>query len=75
VPEYGGCTFDEVVTQIAQQMALGDAVMAVQIAKYTPTATALVTWNARHFRGKVVIPVLTPDEWLQQQPPPAGPTP
>ena len=75
VPEYAGCTFDEVVTQIAQQMSLGDAVMAVQIAKYAPTATALVTWNARHFRGKVVVPVLTPDEWLQQHTPPPGPTP
>lgn len=79
VPEYSGCTFDEVVTQIAQQMSLGDAVMAVQIAKHAPTA--LVTWNAKHFRGKLIVPVLTPDEWLQQQNPPAaqnppaGPTP
>jgi hypothetical protein len=75
VPEYAACTFDEVVTQIAQQMALGDAVMAVQIVKYAPTATALVTWNAKHFRGKLVVPVLTPDEWLQQQNPPTAPTP
>jgi hypothetical protein len=80
-PEYAGCTFDEVVAQIGTQMSLGDAVMAVQIAKFAPTATALVTWNAKHFHGKLVVPVLTPDEWLQQQPPPAahnpptGPTP
>lgn len=74
VPEYAACTYCEVVAQIAQQMSLGDAVMAVQIAKYAP-ATALVTWNAKHFRGKVVAPVLTPDEWLQQQTPPTGPTP
>lgn len=75
VPEYAGCTFDEVVGQIARQMSLGDAVMAVQVAKYAPAATALVTWNAKHFRGKLAVPVLTPDEWLQQQTPPAGPTP
>jgi hypothetical protein len=75
VPEYAGCTFDEVVTQMTHQMALGDAVMAVQIAKFAPTATALVTWDARHFLGKVVVPVLTPDEWLQQQTPPAGSNP
>lgn len=75
VPEYAACTFDEIVTQMAHQMALGDAVMAVQIAKFAPTATALVTWDARHFRGKIVIPVLTPDEWLQQQAPPPGATP
>jgi hypothetical protein len=80
VPEYAGCTVDEVVAQMAQQMSLGDAVMAVQIAKFAPTAAALVTWNAKHFRGKVVVPVLTPEEWLLQQtapppPPPTGPTP
>ena len=75
VPEYTGCTVDEVVTQIAHRMSLGDAVMAVQIARFAPAATALVTWDASHFRGKVVVPVLTPAEWLQQQPPPAGPTP
>jgi hypothetical protein len=75
VPEYAGCTYDEVVTQIAQQMSLGDAVMAVQIAKFAPAATALVTWNAKHFRGKLSVPVLTPDEWLQQQSPPAAPNP
>ncbi len=80
-PEYAGCSFDEVVAQIAQQMSLGDAVMAVQVAKFAPTATALVTWNAKHFRGKLAAPVLTPDEWLQQQSPPTvqspppGPTP
>jgi hypothetical protein len=49
--------------------------MAVQIAKFVPTAAALVTWNARHFRGKLNVPVMTPDEWLQQQSPPAAPNP
>ena len=75
VPEYAGCTFDEVVAQLARQMSLGDAVMAVQIARFAPTATALVTWNAKHFRGKLSVPVLTPEDWLQQQTPPTGPTP
>lgn len=75
VPDYAGCTYDEVVAQTAQKMSLGDAVMAVQIAKFASTATALISWNAKHFRGKLVVPVLTPDEWLQQQPPPAGSNP
>jgi hypothetical protein len=73
VPEYAGCTFDEVVTQIGTQMSLGDAVMAVQIAKFAPTASALVTWNAKHFRGKLVVQVMTLEEWLLQQTPPAAP--
>lgn len=28
--------------------------------------TALVTWNARHFRGRTTLPVLTPVEFLMQ---------
>ena len=43
-------------------------------ANFAPPATALLTWNAKHFRGRLGLPVLTPDEWLNQQPP-AGPTP
>jgi hypothetical protein len=75
VPEYAGCAYDEVVAQIARQMSLGGAVMAVQVAKFAPAAAALVTWNAKHFRGKLSVPVMTPDEWLQQQSPPATPNP
>jgi hypothetical protein len=74
VPEYAGCTFDEILAQIARQMSLGDAVMAIQIAKFAPTASALVTWNAKHFRGKLVVPAFTPEEWLLQRTPPAAPT-
>jgi hypothetical protein len=64
-PEYAGCTVAELITQMSQQMALGDAVQAVQIARHARSATCLLTWNARHFVGK--IPVLTPEEWLNRQ--------
>ena len=67
VPVYAGCNVDEIIAQMTRQMSLGDAVMAVQLAKYAPAALSLVTWNAKHFHGKVLIPVLTPDEWLLQQ--------
>lgn len=73
-PEYARCTFDEVLSQMCLKMSLGDAVQAVQIAKFVPHASALLTWNAKHFQGKMTVPVLTPDEWLQQQLP-AAPTP
>jgi hypothetical protein len=29
----------------------------------------LVTWNARHFAGKLPIPVFTPQEWMRRQTP------
>jgi hypothetical protein len=75
IPNYAAVTVTEVVAQMATQMSLGDAVQAVQIRMFAPHANALLTWNAKHFRGKVAIPVLTPEEWLQQQPPPTAPTP
>jgi hypothetical protein len=72
---YAAITVAEVIAQMATQMSLGDAVQAVQIRMFAPHVDALLTWNAKHFRGKVAIPVLTPEEWLQQQPPPTAPTP
>jgi hypothetical protein len=66
-PNYAGCTVLEVIGQMTQQMSLGDAVQAVQISRYASQADCLLTWNARHFQGKVVIPVLTPQEWLNQR--------
>lgn len=71
LPHYAGCTFDEVVAQMVMKMSLGDSIMALQIARFAPAATELVTWNAKHFVGKVVIPVLTPVEWLARQAPPS----
>jgi hypothetical protein len=73
--DYAQCTFDDLIQQMTQKMALGDAVQAVQIRMFAPHADALLTWNAKHFQGKIVVPVLTPEEWLQQQPPPTVPTP
>jgi hypothetical protein len=74
VPEYAGCTASEIVTQMQQKMGLGDAVLAEQIRKFAPPGSTLLTWNVVHFRGKVSFPVLSPQEWLDQQAP-AGPTP
>jgi hypothetical protein len=68
-PDYAGCTVFEVLTQMERQMALGDAVLVVQVARYAPFSQVLLTWNARHFVGKLVIPVLTPQDWLAQQGP------
>jgi hypothetical protein len=75
--DYARCTFDDLLGQMSQKMSLGDAVQAVQIRMFAPHADALLTWNAKHFRGKIAVPVLTPEEWLQQQPqsPPTAPTP
>jgi arginine utilization protein RocB len=82
-PDYAGCSYTDLIGQMSLKMSLGDAVHAVQIARFAPSATLLITWNAKHFRGKLAVPALTPEEWLQQQPPaapaslppPTGPIP
>jgi hypothetical protein len=66
-PDYAGCTIAELIAQMDRQMSLADAVQAVQIARFASHADCLLTWNARHFQGKLTIPVLTPQEWLHQQ--------
>ncbi len=72
-PDYAGCTVPELIAQMGVKMSLGDAVQAVQIARFARNAQCLLTWNAKHFMGKIAIPVLTPQEWLNQQQP--GTTP
>jgi hypothetical protein len=62
--DYAGCSSDELIAQMSAKMALGDAVQAVQIARYASHADRLLTWNAKHFQGKIVIPVETPEDWL-----------
>jgi len=51
---------------MSRQMSPADAVQAAQIARHASHAECLLTWNARHFRGKLVIPVV-PEEWLTQR--------
>jgi hypothetical protein len=68
-PGYAGCTIDELVQQMSQRMALGDAVQAVQVRRHAPTADCLLSWNSKHFVGKLPIPTYTPEEWLQRQAP------
>ena len=75
VPDHCGCTPDEILAEMIHKRHSGDAVIAAQIAKYASGATAFLTWNLKHFRGNLVIPVLTPEEWLLQQAPPAGSPP
>jgi len=49
----------------AQRMAFVDA-LVLNLAERTPNAEQFVTWNARHFRGKSPLTVLTPEEYVKQ---------
>lgn len=47
----------------AHRMGFTDA-LTIEVAERTPDVRAFVTWNARHFRDKTWLPVLTPAEYL-----------
>lgn len=64
MPDYAGCTYADVFGQLAQQMSMGDAVMAVQLRKFAPPGSIFLTWDAQHFVNKVPLPVFRPDDWL-----------
>ncbi|MGC1274553.1 MAG: hypothetical protein WBC44_12680 [Planctomycetaceae bacterium] len=68
-PDFAGCSFREVVSQISRKMSLGDAVQAVQIERFASAEVCLLSWNAKHFVGKLAGHVQTPAEWLAQHNP------
>ena len=47
----------------AHRMALMDS-LVIGLAERTPNVKQFVTWNAKHFKAKTSLPVLTPDEYL-----------
>ena len=49
----------------AHGMAFMDA-LVLDLAERTPNVDYFVTWNARHFKGKSTLKVLTPAEFLAQ---------
>jgi predicted nucleic acid-binding protein len=48
-----------------QKASFGDALLMATIATHVPGATQFISWDAAHFRGKLSIPVLTPNEFLR----------
>jgi len=66
-PIFAGCAASDLVGIMVTRCSLGDAIALEQIRQFAPRATLFLSWNARHFRGKLPIPVLTPAEWWQQR--------
>ena len=52
------------LSRMEKRIAFGDALVAEQIAKYAPQASAFVSWDATHFAGRVPLPVVTPEEYV-----------
>ena len=49
---------------VIHRAAFMDALI-LGLAERAPEAEAFITWNARHFKGKSTLMVLTPQEYLE----------
>ncbi len=50
---------------LAKRAAFMDALI-LNLAEHTPGAETFVTWNARHFKDKSSLKVMTPQEYLEE---------
>jgi hypothetical protein len=56
----------DVLARMEQRMALKDSEIALVVEQHASSVSAFVSWNARHFAGKLPMPALTPREWLSR---------
>jgi predicted nucleic acid-binding protein len=54
----------EVLGYLGRRLSFGDGLVAYALETWAPRASAFVSWDARHFLGKVSAPALTPSEFL-----------
>ena len=57
---------EQLLTLVARKLSFGDALVLGTIESWIPHAACFVSWDARHFRGKTVLPVMTPKEFLEE---------
>lgn len=55
---------EEVLGLVMRKLSFGDALVAHALEAWAPEATTFVSWDARHFRGKIGPRALTPAEFL-----------
>jgi predicted nucleic acid-binding protein len=57
----------DVLAKMERRMALKDAEIALAVEQQAANLSAFVSWNAKHFAGKLSVPALTPREWLHRR--------
>ncbi|HVL70242.1 MAG TPA: hypothetical protein VM364_23485 [Vicinamibacterales bacterium] len=62
-----GPTAGDVLANMEKRMALKDAEIALAVAQHAASVTVFLSWNAKHFEGKLPVPVVTPAEWLRRR--------
>jgi hypothetical protein len=51
---------------ISRKTSFGDALIISAVERHIPGTAGFVSWDARHFKGRLSIPALTPREFLEQ---------
>lgn len=51
-----------IFSQVQRKNSLGDAQIAYVVERFTDHLSGFVTWNVKHFEGKLPIPVKCPNE-------------
>ncbi|MEP0774232.1 MAG: type II toxin-antitoxin system VapC family toxin [Acidobacteriota bacterium] len=59
----------QLLAYLSRRMSFGDALVAHAVDAWAPHAEAFVSWDARHFAGKIAPPALTPEEFLRHAAP------
>lgn len=54
----------ELFDLFGREMTWGDAVLLHAAEEYD--VTAIITWNKKHFKDRTTIPVLTPEQYLEE---------
>jgi predicted nucleic acid-binding protein len=73
VPEDGAgravmpATAPELLARMASKMSLGDALVATALLRWAPSTETFVSWDARHFAGKLPARVVTPRQFLEAE--------
>lgn len=60
-------TAGELLAKMEKRMALKDAEIALVVEQHAASLTAFLSWNAKHFEGKLSVPAVTPIEWLRRR--------
>ena len=47
-----------------RKASFGDALIVAAVERHLPRAARFVSWNARHFVGRLSLPVQTPEEFM-----------
>ncbi len=60
-----GLPVERLLTLMARKLSFADALALATIEAWIPQTACFVSWDARHFRGKTSLPVMTPAEFLR----------